>query len=1062
MPPVSTTPPSSDTVRGLFIDFFKSKPAPGERRGHAFIPSSPVIPHEDPTLLFTNAGMNQFKPIFLGQVDPQSPMGKLKRAANTQKCIRAGGKHNDLEDVGKDTYHHTFFEMLGNWSFGDYFKAEAIEWAWEFLTRVCGIDGERLYATYFGGDEAAGLAPDTEARDLWKRYLPESRIIPGTMKDNFWEMGDTGPCGPSSEIHYDRVGNRDAASIVNTGDPDVLEIWNLVFIQFNREGPTSLKPLPAKHVDTGMGFERLVSVLQDKRSNYDTDVFAPYFDAIQKVTRARAYQGRLGTADEGNIDTAYRVIADHIRTLTFAITDGAVPSNEGRGYVLRRILRRAVRYGRQMLDAKPGFFSELVPVVVEKMGHAFPELTKDPQRVMTILREEEESFGRTLDRGIKLLHSHMWITLSQLFGELRPTDAKGEVPHLHMPGTAQWSHSAPEDFQKEGVLYIPPDAVVEVLHSNGNQIATYRFPAEVSKLVHEWLRQRPMLGGSTAFRLYDTYGFPIDLSVLMAEEAGFDVDTAEYERLMEEARERSRGGGGGGRAEAGRDLALGADAIESLRQMGGRGITASDDAFKFEGKDIIATVRAIWNGDNFDENIRADMGKADRLGQVGVILDKTNFYAEMGGQVTDAGRLHVTREARSSVRDAKDGGEFKVEHVRAFGGYILHIGRVTRGEIRVGDSVQCTVESQRRTSIAANHTATHLLNFALRKVLGDHVDQKGSLVAPDRLRFDFTNPGPVSGEQLGKVEEIVRGQIRTSLPVFAASAPLATARSIMGLRAVFGEAYPDPVRVVSIGRPLEDLLARPEDPAWAEYSVEFCGGTHLGSTAEAQEFAIVTEEAVAKGVRRVVALSGVPARAAIVAADTLEQRLDAAAHLDVQALPAELHDIARQIDELTLPVARKDDLRKNVAILQERVKAAQKELAGVRRQQAAGLAREIADASPTGLVIVARIALGADRVALEQAVKTVRDRRPDAAVMLLSPPAPEEAESPKVSIVAAVPEPLVKRGLRAGDWVREVAAILGGKGGGRPDAAQGAGPDIARLPDAVATAQAWADQRAGQ
>jgi alanyl-tRNA synthetase len=995
MPPVSTTTPSSDTVRGLFIDFFKSKPAPGEGRGHAFIPSSPVIPHEDPTLLFTNAGMNQFKPIFLGQADPGSPMGKLKRAANTQKCIRAGGKHNDLEDVGKDTYHHTFFEMLGNWSFGDYFKAEAIDWAWEFLTKVCGIDGERLYATYFGGDEQAGgggLAPDTEARELWKRYLPESRIIPGNMKDNFWEMGDTGPCGPSSEIHYDRIGGRDAASIVNTGDPDVLEIWNLVFIQFNREGPHALKPLPAKHVDTGMGFERLVSVLQNKRSNYDTDVFSPYFDAIRKVTGAPPYEGKLGTADAGNVDTAYRVIADHIRTLTFAITDGAVPSNEGRGYVLRRILRRAVRYGRQMLGAQPGFFSELVPVVVEKMGHAFPELTKDPQRVMAILREEEESFGRTLDRGIRLFEEA----------------AARAVEHRHA--------------------------------SLGQSEAT--------------------ILGDDAFRLYDTYGFPIDLTMLMAEERGLRVDTAEYERLMEEARERSRGGGGA-RAQGVKELALDADAIEKLHRMGSHGLTPTDDSPKFAGKDIIATVRAIYNGDNFDENVRADMGKADGTGMVGVILDKSNFYAEMGGQMTDAGRLFITREARSSVRDVQDGGEFKVEQVRSFGGYVLHIGRVTRGEIRVGDSVQCTVEGHRRTSIAANHTATHLLNFALRKVLGDHVDQKGSLVAPDRLRFDFTNPGPVSGEQLAQVEEIVREQIRGTLPVFAAAAPLDKARTITGLRAVFGEAYPDPVRIVSIGRPVEELIAQPENPAWAEYSVEFCGGTHLGATAQAQEFAIVTEEAVAKGVRRVVALSGVPARAAIAAADTLEQRLDAASHLDVQALPAELHEIARQIDEMTIPVARKDDLRKKAGLLQERVKTAQKEQAGVRRQQAAGLAREIAEASPTGPIIVAKIELGSDRGALEQAVKTIRDRRPNAAVLLLSPPAPDETEAPKVSIMAAVPEPLTKGGLRAGDWVREVAAVLGGKGGGRPDAAQGAGPDVAKLPEALSAALDWA-QKHGQ
>jgi alanyl-tRNA synthetase len=1053
-----STSHTSDDIRRLFIEFFQNRPSP--RDGHAFIPSSPVVPHEDPTLLFTNAGMNQFKPIFLGQVDPASPMGQLRRAANSQKCIRAGGKHNDLEDVGKDTYHHTFFEMLGNWSFGDYFKAEAIAWAWEFLTRACGIPADRLYATYFGGsggvprhsvpsDEresnlgtelgtasrATPLEPDLEARELWRRFLPESRILPGNMKDNFWEMGDTGPCGPCSEIHYDRIGGRDAAHLVNAGDPDVIEIWNLVFIQFNREGPELLKPLPARHVDTGMGFERLVSILQHKRSNYDTDVFESYFRAIQQVTGAPPYRGRLGPADEGNIDTAYRVIADHIRTLTFAITDGAVPSNEGRGYVLRRILRRAVRYGRQMLGARTGFFSQLVPVVVEKMGHAFPELARDPDRIINILREEEESFGRTLDRGLELFEEAVGRAIS---AALRSESGKNWMYAGSIKRRAQLMQDPAFEERWRRHFFVP---------GTDEQVNLESLTASVAS---RYAKGPFTISGDDAFKLYDTYGFPPDLTMLMAEERGLRVDTAEYERQMEEARQRSRGGAA--RTDGARELALDADALEKLRHMWA---APTDDSYKFESRDIIATVKAIYNGDNFDQAVRADMGKADRMGMVGVVLDKTNFYAEMGGQVADTGRLFITREARSSPTDVGDGGQFKVEQVRAFGGFVLHIGRVVRGEIRVGDSVQCSLDQARRAPIAANHTATHLLNLALRSVLGEHVEQKGSLVAPDRLRFDLTNPGPVSAEQLARVEEQVRTEIQASLPVHASVVPLAQARRINGVRAVFGEAYPDPVRVVSIGRPVAELLEDPENPGWRQYSIEFCGGTHLSTTGQAQEFAIISEEAVAKGIRRVAALTGVPARAAIEAAEILEARLRQAALLDDATLPGELQEIARQLDELTMPVSRKHQLRAQIATLQERLKAAQKQHAAARRQQAAALARDIAQGAGDSSIIVSQIELASDRAALEQAIKTIRDLAPAAAVMLLSPD-PHEG---KVNVMAAVPEPLTKRGLRAGDWVREVTAILGGKGGGRPDAAQGAGPELSKLDEALDTASRFADAR---
>ncbi|MCC6230437.1 MAG: alanine--tRNA ligase [Phycisphaerales bacterium] len=968
---------TSSRVRSTFVDFFcKSK-------AHSHVPSSPVVPLEDPTLLFTNAGMNQFKPIFLGNVDPNSDLGKLKRAANSQKCIRAGGKHNDLDDVGKDTYHHTFFEMLGNWSFGDYFKKDAIDWAWELLTRVYEIQPDRLYATYFEGSDEHRLAADEESRDLWLRYLPKNHVLPGNMKDNFWEMGETGPCGPCSEIHYDRIGARNAAKLVNTGDPDVLEIWNLVFIQYNREPDASLKPLPANHVDTGMGMERLVSVLQGKRSNYDTDVFAPYFEAIERLTGARPYTGKLGNADEGNVDTAYRVIADHIRTLTFALTDGAVPSNVGRGYVLRRILRRAVRYGRQMLGAKPGFFAQLVPVVVESMGEAFPELFTNVAKVTDIIRDEEDSFGRTLDRGIKLF-----------------TEVAQRIS----------SEPAPSG------LGLSPK----------------------------------IIPGAEAFRLYDTYGFPIDLTALMAEERGLKVDMPGYEAERAKAEELSRSGAGSKTEE--HQLTLPADAVARLPRLN---VDPTDDAQKFESKDILARVRAIWNGQNFDEHIRASVVQTKRLG---LVLDRTNFYAEMGGQECDHGRVSVMHETRNSARDEHDGGEFKVDFAKAYGGFVLHVGHITHGEIRVGDTVLLKIDKNRRSAIASNHTATHLLNFGLRSVLGGSPDQKGSLVAPDRLRFDFAHNQPVAPAEIEKVEAIVNKQVHDNLTVFAEKAPLYVAKNIQGLRAVFGETYPDPVRVVSVGQPVRDLLDSPSSTAWSELSVEFCGGTHVLSTKEIGRFAIISEEAVAKGVRRVTGCTGPAAVDAHNQADQFAQRVAAAAKLPDAKLPGEVQVLLSELDKVTMPLARKASIRAELSGLQEKLKALGKTAAAAKRDQAVREARALVESVKATLedVFIGSVAADDDRQALAAAVKIIADACPRNAIMLLSVVEPLGDEPGKVAIMAQVPASLVARGLKAGDWVRETAAVVGGKGGGKPDQAQGGGSDTGKVRDAVMTARHFA------
>ncbi len=960
---------TADQVRRTFIEFFVNK------CGHAFVPSSPCVPVDDPTLLFTNAGMNQFKPIFLGQADPASPLGRLRRAVNSQKCIRAGGKHNDLEDVGRDTYHHTFFEMLGNWSFGDYFKAEAIAWSWELLTKVYALNPDALYATYFEGNKAAGLEPDEETRSLWLKHLPPERVLPGNMKDNFWEMGDTGPCGPCTEIHVDRLvamglERRSVPRLVNAGDPDVIEIWNNVFIQFNREEGGGLRPLPAKHVDTGMGLERLVSVLQHKRSNYDTDVFFPIFAAIERLTGARPYQGKLGEHDKDNIDTAYRVIADHIRTLTFAITDGAVPSNLGRGYVLRRILRRAVRYGRQMLHARPGFFAELVPVVVDRFAEAFPELKKNPGKVAEVIREEEDSFGRTLDRGIKL------------FAEVAGV-AKGKS----IPG---------------------PDA----------------------------------------FKLYDTYGFPIDLTALMAAERGMTVDMEGYERERKKAEDLSRQGAKG---EEGPKLALSGDEVAKLAHMR---VERTDDTSKHEPKDCRASVAAIWNGHTFEQHARPNPNHKHH--PIGLVLDRTNFYATQGGQEHDTGRLRVTNEARSSTRDAHHGGEFVVERVEAFAGYVLHIGHVASGEVRVGDGVVAHVDPARRAPIMANHTATHLANFALREVLGADVHQKGSLVAPDRLRFDFSHNQPVAPDQLARVESIVRDQIAKDLTVYAQLASLDEAKAVAGVRAVFGEAYPDPVRVVAIGQPVADLLASPNNPAWAQLSVEFCGGTHVPSTKAIGPFALLSEEAVAKGVRRIVACCGEPARAAILAADALDADIALAAKLEGDALAPRVAHLLQALDAKPMPASRRHALRAAIAKLQDRVKAAEKHLAAATQDAAVKQARQIAESAATAMdqVIIATIDAGDDRAALQAATKAVLDRCPHAAVMLFS--VVGDGPAGRIAINAMVPDSLIKRGLKAGDWVRDVAAILGGKGGGRPDNAQGGGSDPSKVRDAIAAGRATA------
>ncbi|MFO0827235.1 MAG: alanine--tRNA ligase [Phycisphaerales bacterium] len=926
-------------IRRTFLDFFVSK------CGHTAVPSSPVVPHDDPTLLFTNAGMNQFKDVFLGR-------GKraYSRAVDTQKCIRAGGKHNDLEDVGKDTYHHTFFEMLGNWSFGDYFKQESIDWGWELLTKVFGLDPKRLYVTWFEGNPKAGLAPDHEARDIWLRHLPASHVLPGNMKDNFWEMGETGPCGPCSEIHFDRIGGREAAHLVNKGDPDVLEIWNHVFIQFNREADGSLKPLPAKHVDTGMGLERLVSVLQDKRSNYDTDLFGPIFNAILRRTGTRPYSASLTNP----IDIAYRVIADHIRCLTVAIADGATPSNEGRGYVLRRILRRAVRHGHQTLGVRGAFLKDLVPSVVDVLGETFPELAKTATKVAATIEEEENQFGRTLDRGLAL------------FGE----------------------------------------AADRVKKLGGNSISA-----------------------DDAFKLHDTWGFPIDLTQVMAEERGLGVDVAGYERLMEDARAKSR------QAAAGDEgLHFPPDAIASLEKQQ---VNATNDAPKFDGKPITATVLAIWNGRDFDHH--ANVSK-DRIA---IILDRTCCYAQMGGQVGDKGML----------RADKANASFEIDDTHRVGQYVLHLGRVATGVVTVGDTVTVALDRERRERIRSNHTTTHLLNWALRATLGDEIDQKGSLVDDEKLRFDFSFGRAMTAEEIAKVESMVNDSIAKNLPVYAEDAPLAKAKEINGLRAVFGERYPDPVRVVSIGAPVAQAIAQPTSDLGRRFSLEFCGGTHLTQTGDAKRFAFLQEGGLAAGVRRMTGITGVAALAAEASAADCERRGHDAAKLPDAGFLAEWNDLSKAVEHLTLSATARKRVEQALEPLRERAKSLRRQAESATRDLVVAQARGLVDRHGDGPIVA--VLEHADNAALLAALDVVRAKRPEIAAMFLSP---DEANN-KVSIAAACPPAAIAKGLKAGDWVKVAAQACGGSGGGKPDIAQAGGKDASKTTAAVGAARDFAAAR---
>ncbi|XP_040574942.1 alanine--tRNA ligase, cytoplasmic [Lepeophtheirus salmonis] len=954
----------ADEIRKLFLDFFSKK------KDHTYYHSSSTIPLDDPTLLFINAGMNQFKSVFVGTIDPNNDKAKLVRAVNSQKCVRAGGKHNDLEDVGKDSYHHTFFEMLGNWSFGDYFKKEICEWSWEFLTKELKMPEDRLYVSYFGGNEKTGLDPDLDCKQIWLDLgVPEERLLPGNMKDNFWEMGDTGPCGPCSEIHFDRVGGRNAAHLVNQDDPMVLEIWNLVFIQFNREADKSLKLLPKKHIDCGLGLERLVSAIQNKSSNYDTDIFTPIFEAIHERSGAsKPYQGKFGDEDPDQIDMAYRVVADHIRTLTIVIADGGRPDNVGRGYVLRRILRRGIRFATEKLNAKPGFFGSLVDVVVSVLGHIFPELTKDPELIKDVINEEEIQFLKTLNRGRKLLDRTI-----------------GKMDSKILPGDVAW-------------------------------------------------------------RLYDTYGFPIDLTQLMVEERNMTVDLEGYEKAKEKAVLMSQGKG------AGTEDRLALD-VHSIQELQDKSISTTDDKFKYhyeekssdfdsdyEFSGIEATIMALRYEKKFVDSIACGT-------ECGIILDHTSFYAEQGGQIYDEGFI---------VKVNDDSVEFKVKNVQVRAGYVLHVGTLGEGELKIGEKVFLQIDTIRRQNVMKNHTGTHILNFALRQVLEGDSDQKGSLVASDKLRFDFTCKKAMTTDQVKAVEMCVNEIIRKNEEIFAKEASLAVAKTIQGLRAVFDETYPDPVRVVSVGIRVEKMEEDPTGAAGSVTSVEFCGGTHLKRAGHLQVFVISSEEAIAKGIRRIIALTGPEAKKATQKAVLLQNKVDKVslvvqeAKLSSKEMVKLITNLSEDISSSTISQWKKDEMRNSLKALKKTIDDKSKAKKAAVLSQIVEEAKIMVGNNENAPFLVKELNAFAQNKALDGALKVIKSSNIPAALFISG-----DEDTGKVLCMAQVNKELTSK-LKANEWCQQVQKILNGKGGGKAESAQATGTNLNGIQEAISIAAEFA------
>ena len=878
-------------IRQSFLDFFAEQ-------NHQIVPSAPVFSNDDPTLMFTNAGMNQFKPFFLGQAAPTS-----KRVADSQKCIRVSGKHNDLEEVGHDTYHHTMFEMLGNWSFGDYYKKEAITWAWELLTKRWGIPKKRLYATVFGGDESKGLPADEEAEKLWRECtdIDPTHIKRFGAKDNFWMMGEVGPCGPCSEIHIDLTPDCTGGDLVNNDSPLAIELWNLVFMEFNAEPGGKLGKLPACNVDTGAGLDRIAALLECTKdcsdfsqpiSNYDTTLFQPIIQELAKMSGKTYIKGI--SDDEASI--AMRVCADHLRMVAFSIADGALPSNEGRGYVIRRILRRAIRYGRQLGLMQP-FMYKLLPTLNEVMGQAYPELIREKDKIERVMRSEEIAFHKTIDRGISL-------------------------------------------FEEEAAK-LEPGAT---------------FPGDV------------------AFKLYDTFGFPVDLTEVMAKEIGHSVDTEGFQACMQEQKERAR-------AARVKVAELAEDKDLHLNPSKFVGYTQLESE---------AVIEAVLN-----------MGKMR-----GVVLNTTPFYAEMGGQVGDSGELLC------------HGKSYKVVDTKKKENVFIHLMNAEEAaELEPGETVIASVDKERRQQIACHHTATHLLHYALRSVLGNDVHQQGSLVAPDRLRFDFTFGEAVGTERLHQIEDIVNAKIRENAGV--AWFEIAYKDKPASVLSFFGDKYGDVVRVINTGGAQSGEHA--DHPEFDGYSQELCGGTHVTRTGDLGFFRFISEGAIAAGVRRVEAVVGQAAQEQIRQEQTLLGEAVEKLHTNTGSL----------LNHLDTMLAQKKQLERELDELKQAMANA----------KSAALLDSVKEIN--GLPVLTASVPNSSGEELRQLSLALGDKNFSGIAVLAAP------GSDKVNLLVLVSQDFVKQGWHAGKIIKAIAADLGGGGGGRPDMAQAGAKNVAKLPEVL-------------